>query len=201
LASLEARRPRRAWHNGGTAGFSTFAAYGRQKRPAVVVLSNANTEDGVDDIGIHLVAGGPLQPAGSRRVTPMLPHPIEPRLLDDYAGQYELTTDKLLTFTRDGDQLSFQLGGSRKIVLYPESARVLRAAQADITFSFETDDAGNVGRCGDDELRRQEHALAESGGVHRCAARTGAGSARATSRAPASDNPAEPRPARLAPLQ
>src|SRR5262245_50310660 len=43
------------WHNGGTGGFRSFMGYDPKARVGVVVLSNAETTIGVDDIGRHLV--------------------------------------------------------------------------------------------------------------------------------------------------
>jgi len=41
------------WHNGGTAGYRTFAGFDPVKGVGVVVLSNVNV--GVDDVGFHLL--------------------------------------------------------------------------------------------------------------------------------------------------
>jgi serine-type D-Ala-D-Ala carboxypeptidase/endopeptidase len=46
------------WHNGGTGGFRSFIGYDPKKRIALVVLSNAGTAAGVDDIGWHLLDSG-----------------------------------------------------------------------------------------------------------------------------------------------
>jgi serine-type D-Ala-D-Ala carboxypeptidase/endopeptidase len=100
------------WHNGGTSGFRTWAAYDPRKRQGVVVLSNVNTEGGVDDIGLHLIAAWPLEPVGSARVTPTLPRAIDAQLLERYVGEYDLGPGKIIAITRDGDQLSFQLGSA-----------------------------------------------------------------------------------------
>jgi D-alanyl-D-alanine-carboxypeptidase/D-alanyl-D-alanine-endopeptidase len=132
------------WHNGGTAGFSTCAAYDRRQRQGVVVLSNVNTEGGVDDIALHLVAAGPLEPVGSPRVTPTLPHAIDPQRLDRYVGEYEMGPGKIVNVLRDGDQLSFQLPGKRKLALHPLSEKVFRIAQIGMEFSFETDESGQA---------------------------------------------------------
>ena len=43
------------WHNGGTAGYRTFIGFDRAARIGVVVLSNAGTAAGPDDIGRHLL--------------------------------------------------------------------------------------------------------------------------------------------------
>lgn len=43
------------WHNGGTGGYSSFMGFDPKTRIGVVVLSNARTSGGVDDIGMHLL--------------------------------------------------------------------------------------------------------------------------------------------------
>ena len=43
------------WHNGGTAGYRTFIGYDPKARTGVVVLSNAGTPAGQDDLGRHLL--------------------------------------------------------------------------------------------------------------------------------------------------
>lgn len=43
------------WHNGGTGGYRSFIGFDGEARTGVVVLSNASTHEGVDDIGRHLL--------------------------------------------------------------------------------------------------------------------------------------------------
>jgi D-alanyl-D-alanine-carboxypeptidase/D-alanyl-D-alanine-endopeptidase len=43
------------WHNGGTGGYRSFVGYDPKTRIGVVVLANASTAAGVDDIGLHFV--------------------------------------------------------------------------------------------------------------------------------------------------
>ncbi len=43
------------WHNGGTGGYRSFIGFDPKTRVGVVVLSNAGTNAGVDDIGRHLI--------------------------------------------------------------------------------------------------------------------------------------------------
>ena len=43
------------WHNGGTGGYRSFVGYDSSAGIGVVVLSNAFTPAGVDDIGMHLL--------------------------------------------------------------------------------------------------------------------------------------------------
>ena len=58
------------WHNGSSAGYRTFLGFDPQSRAGVVVLSNTFTNNGVNDIGMHLLdarnplATPPKAPAG-----------------------------------------------------------------------------------------------------------------------------------------
>lgn len=58
------------WHNGGTGGFRSFVGFSPASRVGVVLLSNAETAEGVDDIGLHLLDSSiplttPPRPAGT----------------------------------------------------------------------------------------------------------------------------------------
>ena len=93
-----------AWHNGGTGGFRSFVGYDPKARVGVVVLSNGG---GVDDIGFHLLnAKLPLaSPEPPKQGTEIN---IDPKLLDNYTGRYEVTPNLILEITRDGDRLFAQ---------------------------------------------------------------------------------------------
>ena len=43
------------WHNGGTGGYRTFMGFDPEARTGVVVLANASSPAGPDDIGRHLL--------------------------------------------------------------------------------------------------------------------------------------------------
>ena len=136
----EAKGAKVVWHNGGTAGFRTFAGYVRNQRVGVVVLSNVSTAEGVDDIGIHLLAQGPLEAAGAPGVTPSRPRvkvAIDPRLLDAYIGDYQFDTGRVISMRREGDQLWVMLGGNANFPLFAESETVFFMAVLDMTFRFE----------------------------------------------------------------
>jgi D-alanyl-D-alanine-carboxypeptidase/D-alanyl-D-alanine-endopeptidase len=135
------------WHNGGTGGFRTFAAYDRQARQAVVVLANVSTPEGVDDIGVHLVAAGPLLPPGSPGVTPVVPRQqvaIAPHVLDRYVGDYQLAPQAVLRVKREGGQLIAQLTGQSWYPVFPESERVFFYKVVDATLHFEADAPGQA---------------------------------------------------------
>jgi serine-type D-Ala-D-Ala carboxypeptidase/endopeptidase len=55
------------WHNGGTAGYRTFIGYDPNARTGVVVLSNAGTPMGQDDLGRYLLdQNAPLRRATAK---------------------------------------------------------------------------------------------------------------------------------------
>jgi len=94
-----------ALHDGGTTGFCSFAGYDPEERIGVVVLSN--TLSNVDDIGFHLLnPKAPLRnPEPPKQRTEI---PIDPKLLDNYTGRYQLEQSRILEITRDGDRLFAQ---------------------------------------------------------------------------------------------
>jgi CubicO group peptidase (beta-lactamase class C family) len=94
------------WHDGGTGGFRSFVGCDQKARTGVVVLSNASTLPGVDDIAIHLL--NPNMPLANLE-PPERPKEhtgihLDPKLLDNYTGRYQLP-DRFLEITRDGDRL------------------------------------------------------------------------------------------------
>ena len=117
------------WHSGGTGGYRSFMGFDPQRRIGAVVLSNASTNAGVDDIGRHLLAGASL-PKTRKEVK------IDPKLFDRYTGRYELEPNVLFTITRDDEHLYAQLTGQPRFEIFPESERdfFYKVVDAQITF-------------------------------------------------------------------
>ncbi len=117
------------WHDGGTGGFRSFVGCDQKARTGVVVLSNASTLPGVDDIAIHLLNPN-MRPANLEPPERPKEHPgihLDPKLLDDYTGRYQLP-DRFLEITRDGDRLflqGFSQGGvgGPKFEMFAESEK------------------------------------------------------------------------------
>ena len=137
------------WHNGGTGGFRSFVGWDRQERIGVVVLSNAFTLAGVDDIGFHLLnpklpLADPEPPQERTEIA------IDRRLLDRYTGRYQVTPSLILEITRDGDRLFAQAlvqlpnpgtGGptaAAKFELFAEGEKNFFAKVTDKQIAFET---------------------------------------------------------------
>jgi serine-type D-Ala-D-Ala carboxypeptidase/endopeptidase len=129
------------WHNGGTGGFRSFIGFERKTGTGVVVLSNAETLAGVDDIGQHLLnANAPLyQPPKEHKQVA-----VDPKVLDGYIGQYQLAPNFVMTITRDGTQLFVQATGQPKLEIFPESDRDYFLKVVDARITFETDSQGRA---------------------------------------------------------
>lgn len=135
------------WHNGGTGGYRSFIGYDPKTRIGVVVLANAETTAGVDDIGLHLLnpkapllTASAFQPAKERKEVA-----VDPKLFDKYAGRYQLAPNFVLTITREGDHLFAQATGQPKFELFAESEKeyFLKVVDAQITFDVDAGGAVN----------------------------------------------------------
>jgi serine-type D-Ala-D-Ala carboxypeptidase/endopeptidase len=121
------------WHNGGTAGYRSWIGFDPQTRTGVVVLSNTFTPAGVDDIGVHLLdSSSPLLPPAKVRQEVK----VDPAVLEQYTGSYQLAPTFVITITREGNQLYAQATGQPRFEIFPESPRefFLKVVDAQITF-------------------------------------------------------------------
>jgi serine-type D-Ala-D-Ala carboxypeptidase/endopeptidase len=114
-----------AWHDGGTGGFRSFVGCDPKARTGVVVLTNASTPSGVDDIALHLLnpklpLANPKPPEPPKQHTEI--H-IDPKLLDNYIGRYQLAPNLILEVTRDGDRLFAQGIAAPKFELFAEGEK------------------------------------------------------------------------------
>ena len=160
------------WKNGGTGGYRTFIGYAPRTGVGIVALSNASTNAGTDDIGLHLLdARFPLDvPEGSARETP-----VSANALDAYVGRYKLGQTSVVAITRDGDQLYAELTGQPRAAIYPKAEREFFYKIIDAQISFQADGQGQTtalvlhqggrdqtaNRIGDAEAKQIEEALAK----------------------------------------
>jgi serine-type D-Ala-D-Ala carboxypeptidase/endopeptidase len=126
------------WKNGGTGGYRTFIGYAPRIGVGIVALSNASTNAGSDDIGLHLLdARFPLDvPEGSPRQTT-----VNANVLDGYVGHYKLGEASVVTLTREGDQLYAQLTGQPRAAIYSKEDREFfyKAVDAQISIQLDAD--------------------------------------------------------------
>lgn len=129
------------FHDGGTGGFRSFLGFVKQKRLGVVVLSNS--ENDVNDIGLHLLEPRyPLakhHPPRQRQVIP-----VDPNLFNAYVGRYELAPDFILTVTKENDRLYAQATGQSQVELLAETETQFFITEVDAQITFIRDSQGHV---------------------------------------------------------
>ncbi|HJZ74771.1 MAG TPA: serine hydrolase [Vicinamibacterales bacterium] len=131
------------WHNGGTAGYRTFIGFDRAARTGVVVLSNAGTVAGPDDIGRHLL--DPQQPLLAQ--TAPAQHTevkVDPKIYDQYVGRYQLAPAMVMAVTHEDDHLFAQLTGQPRFEIFPEGEKQFFFKIVDAQLTFETDAQGRA---------------------------------------------------------
>jgi serine-type D-Ala-D-Ala carboxypeptidase/endopeptidase len=134
------------WHSGGTPGYRSFMGFDPKRRIGVVVLSNAATDSGVDDIGMHvlnpkwpLLGSKDLQPPKARRETS-----VQVDVLERYVGRYDFSTNDWITVTRVGDQLFIGGSGYPNVRFYPESDVAFFSKSFNEQIIFSVDGAGRA---------------------------------------------------------
>jgi serine-type D-Ala-D-Ala carboxypeptidase/endopeptidase len=122
------------WHNGGTAGFRTFAGFDPDRGVGAVVLTNS--AHGADDIGLHLINNAvPLAPApvppGEREEVE-----VDRTVMETYVGVYELTPAFKITVTLGDSGLSIQATGQPAFKIFAESDTLffLKVVEAQVEF-------------------------------------------------------------------
>ena len=130
------------WHNGGTGGYRTWAGYEPRSRTGVVVLTNAGTAAGPDDIGRHLlVPSSPLlqnfPSQGPQK--PRTQTTVDAAVFERYVGRYQLAPSAVLTITRDGTRFFVQLTGQPTFEIFAESEKDYFLKVVDAQLTFETD--------------------------------------------------------------
>jgi hypothetical protein len=99
----------------------------------VVLLSNTETPEGVDDIGRHLLDPSiPLKPPAKEHKQVA----VDPKLFDGYVGTYQLSPNFNISITREGGHLFAQATGQEIFEIFPEGDRdyFLKVVDAQITF-------------------------------------------------------------------
>jgi serine-type D-Ala-D-Ala carboxypeptidase/endopeptidase len=138
------------WHDGATGSYSSFVAFDRAGKRAVVLLSDTSlvTTGGIDKLGLHLL--DPSVPAGAPRIATT----AAPELIDALAGRYRLQTGLGMALRHKGSALTVQADGQPEFQMGHDSAgdfypllfdALLRPKrQADGSYTFTWFQAGAV---------------------------------------------------------
>lgn len=129
-------------HSGGTMGFQSFVGFNHKTGLGVVVLSNTAGVMGVDDIGLHLMAGRPLKTAPKSRVAVPLPATA----FDKLVGRYAMAPGVVMTIRRDGERMIGQLTGQPSVEIFAESPTTffLKVVDAQLTFTVDGEGRGTA---------------------------------------------------------
>lgn len=124
-------------HSGGTGGYRSFLGFDKAKGMGVVVLSSS--ENGIDDIGLHLL--NPQYELDNKSRTVIT---LDPKVYDAYVGHYELYPGFVITVTKEDNRLFAQATGQGKAEVFPESETKFFYTIVDAQLTFVKDDKGQV---------------------------------------------------------
>ena len=126
------------WHNGGTAGYRSFAGMDVADKKAVVVL--CNTFFDIDNIGLHTL--------NAKYPAPMLEElhgiKVDPEVLTEYEGTYQLTPDFAIKFTARDGHLFTQATGQPEAEVFASKKDEFFLKVVDAQVSFQRDAGGKV---------------------------------------------------------
>ena len=124
------------WKNGSVGGFRAFLGFDRATRVGVVALANAQTGNGVDDIGLHL-----LDPAYSVDLEIPTKHveiALSEEVLDQFVGKYRFSPTDSITIIRKAGKLHVIAGLNQPPVeMYAEGPAnfYLKVVNAQVKFA------------------------------------------------------------------
>ena len=121
------------WHNGQTGGYHSMVLINRQLDCGVVALSNTATGE-VDQLAqsfINLLAGAEVRPREFGKTTD-----VDPKIMKEYAGTYQLVPGIKFTVSVVKDRLMVGLTGQQTFQVFPKSETTwfYKVVKAEITF-------------------------------------------------------------------
>ncbi|MEW6213019.1 MAG: serine hydrolase [Acidobacteriota bacterium] len=126
-------------HGGAWQGFTTYIARYVDDRLTVIVLTNrAGANPGRIAHHIAGLYNPTLQPPERKEIK------VDPKVLDEYAGEYQLAPGFTITVTREGDKLMGQATGQPKFELFAESQAKFFLKVVDAQVTFVRDAGGKV---------------------------------------------------------
>lgn len=128
-------------HGGWIGGFAAALARYPDDKLTIIVLSNLDNLP-VNTLARHLA--GIFFGTDGATLKEQKAVSINPRILDGYVGQYELTPTFLITITKEGDKLLGQATGFPRIELLPASDIEFFVKEFDAQILFVEDGKGTV---------------------------------------------------------
>jgi CubicO group peptidase (beta-lactamase class C family) len=141
-------------HGGAWQGFTShIARYVDDKLTVIVMTNRAGANPGLIAHGIAGLYNPDLAPIEHKEAQ------VDPKVFDDYVGEYELAPGFTINVTRDADKLWLQATGQPRAQIFPESQTKFFLKVVDAQVTFVKDAAGKVTRLvlhqgGDHEAKR-----------------------------------------------
>lgn len=127
-------------HGGGIFGFSTFALRIPEEKIFVAVFSNCPGQPPGSGNVAQRIAGLLL----GKNTLDMKAIKVEPKILEAYAGVYQIDKDKTRTVIVEGDRLFTQRNNGRKFEAFARSKTEFFYKETLSSFTFVKDKNGNV---------------------------------------------------------
>ena len=153
-AFADVRAHRIIEHGGAWQGFTShIARYVDDKLTIIVMTNRAGANPGLIAHGIAGLYNPDLTPVEHIEAR------VDPKVFDNYVGEYELVPGFTIIVTRDADKLWLQPTGQPRVQIFPESERTFFLKVADAQVTFVKDAAGKVThlilhQAGDQEAKR-----------------------------------------------
>jgi len=137
-------------------GWRNYAACFDKLKSGIVIMTNSSNGEGIFKELLETLLKNTYTPIEWEGYTPydkLPPRPplkqhrtvsVDPKLLDHYAGRYEVPPNIVLTVRREGDHLSIQENDEPKQDLMPESDTDFFSTASDDQLTFQVDPDGRV---------------------------------------------------------
>lgn len=127
-------------HSGGIPGQSSFMMGDVEAKVGVYFMSNSGAPVALATAALALLRGEEYKVPVARKAIK-----VDPKVLDRYAGSYQVTPDLVWTLVREGDDL-FQLspGAGPRTKLLAETPTRFFVEGQDLTITFVTNPSGGV---------------------------------------------------------
>jgi CubicO group peptidase (beta-lactamase class C family) len=145
-------------HSGGIPGQSSFMSGDVDAKVGVYYMSNSGAPGEIAEAALALLRGEDYVPVADRKFIA-----VEPKVLDTYVGEYELTAEFVFSVTREGGKLLLQQGAApTKVELLATAPGKFR--DAGWHRSHFPEERRRRGRHPDPRLERADHAVPEAAG-------------------------------------
>jgi serine-type D-Ala-D-Ala carboxypeptidase/endopeptidase len=129
------------WHNGGTAGYRSFAGFAPAKKSGAVVLCNTAFDS--DDLGFHILESQyPVAKFSAPKERKEVK--LDAKILESYVGEYELAPTFKIKITREGDRLFEQATGQPAFEVFAEKEGEFFLKVVDAQITFLKDESGAI---------------------------------------------------------